>query len=312
MGRTSASPEASGGDERRASERPSNAAPYRRPAGANEDGAPTARNLIPWRDMEKKLAERLAAKAAAGELSGAVEKEPLGASSKPPPWKSDVELAPDSGVRSSAESPPPRELTYSVYTVADLEARGQARPPRMSMAFAPALPAPPSRWAETGTTAIALLRVCWGHLRTPKPRPRMLDACRVPLQLFLTELKLSVRSLPWKKLVVGAGIALGTLLVLLLVVLTAAELTDDLNPARSSSATTAGKGVSLSLSTATAASKNEVALPAEAPRAPEPEPAPSIEIDDEDAPAAVSAKPAPKPKPKKPLTKKKGVELFKP
>ncbi|MBX3206354.1 MAG: hypothetical protein KF764_14875 [Labilithrix sp.] len=308
MGRTSASLEASGGEERRAGERPSN--PWKRPSGPNADGAPTVRNLIPWRDMEKKLAERLAAKAARGELTGELEKD-SDVPSKRPPWKNDVEPAPDSGVRTS-ESGPARELTYSVYTVADLDSRGQARSTRMSMVAAPPLAAPPSRWLETGRAALALLRVGVAHLKAPKPRPRLRDVCRVPMQLFLTELTISLRSMPWKRLAVGAGVALGTFVVLLFIVLTAAELTDDLKPARTTTTSAAPTSPAI---VSTVAAPNTVAAPkpvemkpAQAPT-PAAETAQTIEIDD-DGPAALA--PRPKPKAKKPAAKKKGVELFKP
>lgn len=324
MGRTSASHKASGGEERRSAPRPSSeAAVYRRPSGANADGAPTVRNLIPWRDMEKKLAEKLAAKAAAGELSGELELEngdlvvaepepaeptaPPKLSSKPPPWKTDIEPAPDSGVRSSEAAV--RELTYSVYTVADLEARGQVRPPRMSMAFAPPMAPQPSRWSDVARSALALARAWWSCVRAPKPRPRVSDVCLIPAQQLLTDAKVALAGLPWRKIAIGGGLAFGTLVVLLFVVLTAAELTDDLKPARATSAMTA-----------TTANNGDVASPAVAPTAfveakpnepsagADPEPAATIELEDETPPPAAK----PKPKSKKPTPKKKPVELFNP
>ncbi|MCW5832648.1 MAG: hypothetical protein KIS78_09585 [Labilithrix sp.] len=309
MGRNSASLKASGGEERRPGGRPSNQ--WRRPAGPNADGAPTLRNLIPWQDMEKKLAERLAEKAARGELSSELEKDG-DVPSKRPPWKNDVEPAPDSGVRAS-EVGPARELTYSVYTVADLDSLAPSRPPRMSTAPAPA-PAPASRWADTGKAALALVQIVWAHALAPKPRPRLRDVAEVPSRLFLTELGRSLRAMPWKRISAGTGIALGTLLVLLFVVLTAAELTDDLKPARAT-ATSARSAMESAAIPATAAAP---AAPATtplataetkpiAPRPAEAAPSEAIEIDD-----AAPAPAKPKPKAKKPAKKKKAVELFKP
>jgi hypothetical protein len=323
MGRTSASQRASGGNDSRGESRPSNDGTYRRPSGANADGAPTVRNIIPWRDMEKKLAERLAAKAAAGELSGELEKDRLSVESKPssssPPWKNDQEAAPDSGVRTSAASTgPTRDLTYSVYTLEDLEARAQARSPRMSMTFVPTMAPTPARWADAGKSGLTLLRAWWACMRTPKPRPRVMDVCRVPLTAFLTDLKVALRALPWRRVALGVGVAVGAVVLLLGLVLTAAELTDDLKPRRGrasldtaesafvvpeaapSVAVTAAVKTSAPATTATTAPV--VAAPAP------PEPA-SIEIDDEAPRAKPAVKPA-APKSKPGGTKKKGVELF--
>ncbi|HVH43680.1 MAG TPA: hypothetical protein VM925_15095, partial [Labilithrix sp.] len=96
--------------------------------------------------MEKKLAERLAARAAAGELTNELEELPL-SPPEPPSPSHEVDPPPDSGVRASFADAHPDDLSYSVYTVAELEARRQGRPPRMSMAFAPTVSVTaPSRW----------------------------------------------------------------------------------------------------------------------------------------------------------------------
>ncbi|MBX3198995.1 MAG: hypothetical protein KF850_23240 [Labilithrix sp.] len=317
MGRTSASLKASGGEERRPRGRPSNQ--WKRPTGPNADGAPTVRNIIPWQDMETKLAERLAEKAARGELSGELESGELekdtDVPSKRPPWKNDVEPAPDSGVRAS-EVGAARELTYSVYTVADLDSRAPSVPPRMSMAFAPAPEPPPSRWADTGKAALALLRILWAHVRAPKPRPRLRDVAEVPSQLLLTELGRSLRAMPWKRIATGAGIALGTFLALLAIVLTVAELTDDLKPARATTTAPATDSAAI-VSTMAMPATPTVTAPAPLsaidtnPVTPAPPAlsasAETIEIDD-----ATPTPAKPKPKAKKPAKKKKAVELFKP
>jgi len=340
MGRTSASQKASGGDDGRAGGRPSNDGPYKRPTGANADGAPTLRNIIPWRDMEKKLAERLAAKAAAGELSkDGLPMESKPPSSKPPPWRNDIEPAPDSGVRTSAEGTgPKRDLTYSVYTLDDLEARAQARPPRMTMSVPPPVAPPLSRWADVGKSGLVLARAWWTCVRTPKPRPRVMDVCRVPFATFLTDLKLALGALPWKKLALGLGVAVGAVMLLLGLVLTTAELTDDLKPRRSRSSlrttdpaldapVVEGVDTSGSTSVAPSAARPAVTQPVvPAPVVPAPVVAPvapgtsepvSIEIDDEPPPPAKAATKAAAPRAsaspaKKPAAKKKAVELFVP
>src|SRR5690348_3553967 len=112
--------------------RPSAEVSYRRPSGANADGAATKRNVIPWKDMEKELAKRLAAKAAAcGEPLPDIPDESKAIEVVKP--ADVVEPAPDSGVRTSpsdAELPPPdlqRPLTYSMYTISALD-MGEAGP----------------------------------------------------------------------------------------------------------------------------------------------------------------------------------------
>lgn len=97
---------------------------YRRPAGANADGLPTIRNFVPWKDMERKLAERLAERAAKGELTGELEevrvpKTPTPGSEPPPP---------NSGVRPSVFEQDVHDVSYDVYSLAQLDARRQERP----------------------------------------------------------------------------------------------------------------------------------------------------------------------------------------
>ncbi len=287
MGRTSASHKVSRGDESRHAARPSSNGVYRRPSGANADGAPTIRNLVPWRDMEKKLAERLATKEAV----------------------SDVEAAPDSGVRTSAETAGlPPDLTYSVYTLEDLEARAQ-RAPRTSISLPPAYDPQHAPWPVAGRSALALLRLGWAWVQMPKPRPHVMDVCRVPLAAFLADLKVALRTVPWKRLALAGGVALGAIVLLLGLVLTAAELTDDLKPRRGRSYMTA---------TVDAPETEDPAVmtsaPATKPAQSAPAPAP-IEIDDVAPQAAVrspasrSAAGAASAK-KQGTAKKKAVEVF--
>lgn len=253
---------------------------FRRPAGANEDGLPTVRNLIPWREMERKLAERLAAKAAAGELSGEVEKPPAEPEEKSP------SAPPDSGVQASiADEPPSGPLTYTVYSVADLEARHARTARQMQML---ATPSTPSRWPEVARNALAIGSAWWQWTRFPKPRPRVLDMCRQPFEAFWTELKLALKELPWRKIGVYAGAAVGSLVLLMFIVLTAAELTDDLKPSKHATSTAA--------SAPSTAAHVVVAPKATIDPVPAPPAADVIEMDD--APAAKAAKRS-KPNPKK-------------
>lgn len=211
---------------------------YRRPAGENADGAPTVRNILPWRDMEKKVAMRLAAKAAAGELDGFDK-------NNKEPGSGDIEKAPDSGVRSSVNEPVLPDdgapLSFQVYTVADLDKHVSARPPRMSMAFAQAYEPPPEPasarelWTATKGIFAALFSFVHAHVHRVKPRPRLRSLLEPAVATWRAQLKKTLAVLPWKKIAITMGIAFGTLLVLLFIVLTAAELTDDLKPAKTTS-----------------------------------------------------------------------------
>ncbi|MBX3225687.1 MAG: hypothetical protein KIT84_31080 [Labilithrix sp.] len=163
--------------------------------------------------MEQRVAENKRAKAA-------------------PPWKQQ-ELSydtddddPTSGIR----GPDARPLTYTVYSVNDLDAR-----PRSSMP--PPMPAPvPSRWPDAWRSAKAVARAWWAYYVCARPRPQMMDVCRVPLMTLRADLAAALRQLPWKKIGVRAAIAFGSILLFGFVVFTVAELTDDLKPTRSATA----------------------------------------------------------------------------
>jgi hypothetical protein len=278
--------------------------------------------MLPWRAMERELARKLAAKAARSALvsRAEIDERYVDLEQGAAPWRretrdeGEVERAPVSGVRESIIDPldePHRALSYSVYTVADLEARGAIRPPRMSIAFAPPPPVVPSPWVDVRKAALEVLQALWVCLRTPKPRPRLMDVTRVPLLKLVAELRVALAQLPWKKIGIGSAIAFGSSLVLLFIVVGIAELTDDLKPARTYSATST-----------MAASPRPPAPAAASPQAASPvvEPAAklaqggqvaavAIELDDVPA-VAERAKPA---KAKKSSSKKaKPVEVFNP
>jgi hypothetical protein len=184
--------------------------------------------------MERKLAERLAAKAAAGELSGEISKEHSAEHVKGEPTndaRNEVEAPPDSGVRQPQfpvpQGEPSGPLSYQVYNVAELEARSRtARATSMLLAE----PVIPSRWPEVRRLGLVVLRSAWNCYQFPKPRPRLVDMCRLPLRDFATELKAALRALPWKKIAFYGGVGGSTVALLLFTVLIAAELTDDLKP----------------------------------------------------------------------------------
>lgn len=235
MGRSSASLVAGDGIERHPDVGSSGRFP-RRPSRSD-----ALEGDVSWREMEKKVAARLASRAASREKLDKMDKtqEVDASSGSMPPSKTD-ERSPDSGVRANVV---PREsaLTYSAYTVAELEARGDRQALRTSMALPSPLSIPPSRWSSVGTSGLTVTRVFWSWARSPKPRPRVLDVVRAPLEAFVTELEAATKTLPWRKIGAVLAIAIGTFLALFAVVLTVAELTDDLKPARSSSTTTEAK-----------------------------------------------------------------------
>jgi hypothetical protein len=278
--------------------------------------------------MEKELAKRLAEKAARGELDTNGNRKPVDdrfvaqADLALPVWKGDPaadEPAPDSGVRSSVsalanvDDDPARPLTYSMYTVSELE---DVRRSRLSMALI-AEPQPLS-WRDVARSAHAVLRAFGSWARAPKPRPRLMDVCRVPLTALGADLRAALGRLPWKKVAWAMAFTAGALALLLFAVITVAELTDDVKPKPATSrsrfetttSTTEAKAEQKTeeqtdvAAQPTAAPVARNAEPASAKKA---EPAPAqIEIDDEEP---ASAKPAPAAK-TKPAKKVREAELF--
>jgi hypothetical protein len=195
-------------------------------------------------------------------------------------------------------------LSYSVYTFADLEATGQLRPPRMSVAYAPPPSVAPSRWRGVGKTGDALVRSCWAWVRTPNPRPPVIDVCRAPLQAFARELTIALRALPWKKFAMWTGVVVGILAVLLFAVLMIAELTDDLKPARPRAAMTSLSGPSTTATFAMDPTTAVLDAPKAVERAPIERAGPTVDtLSSQRYEFSMSP-------PKKVAPKKKAVELF--
>lgn len=256
----------------------------RRAAGNGADGlVPTIREFLPWHVIEKKMAARESGR----ELRDEDEDEP-------------VEAAPDSGVYTSGQHRAANEhgggseseleagaLTYKVYTLADLEARGfnpdmSINATRASLALMAAKQTP---WLDTGRAAVVLLRVAKTWALAPSPRPAAGDVFRAPFVAFTFELRGALKQVDWRKVGVGAGLALGTFLFLLFAVVTAADLTDDLKPSRVSH-TTSGD----SYTNAIVAAAHPTAAPPRPVQAPPPASEDDLEI-------SIDAPPAPAPAP---------------
>lgn len=125
-------------------------------------------------------------------------------------------------------------LTYQVYTVKDLEARGlradiSVNSTRMSVALNAMRPNP---WADVARAAVNIVRLSKTWLITPSPKPSLKDAFRAPFVALGYELRQAIKTVDWKKVAVYGGVSVGVFLFLLFAVVTAAELTDDLKPSR--------------------------------------------------------------------------------
>ena len=215
MGRTSASLKVVHGGASSRRDRAGRGEPIPRSADQNR--------VVPWKEMERRVAERIAAKAARGGRSDI------------PPWKTasasasgsiDTDRPPDSGVRSSEPGlAAARPLTFTVYSVEELDARQRLSAPPPS-----APPPPPSRWPDVWRSTKTLMHAWWAWYKTPKPRSRLMDVCGVPVATLKSDLFAALKQLPWRKIAIRGAIGVGSFLFLLFIVLTAAELTDDLKP----------------------------------------------------------------------------------
>lgn len=196
----------------------------RKPRGNGADGlVPTVREFLPWHVVEKKMKARESGKQLRDE--------------------DEIEEVPDSGVYSSGEHHAANEtdapslegdLSFKVYTLAELEARGIAsdlsvNATRMSLALMAQKPTP---WEDVGRAALHVVRIAKTWLLAPSPRPSLKDVMTAPFVALGIELRAALRTVDWKKVGVYAGISLGTFLVLLFAVVTAADMTDDLKPSR--------------------------------------------------------------------------------
>lgn len=272
------------------------AANLRKPRGNGADGlVPTIREFLPWHVIEKKMKARESGQQLRDE--------------------DEIEEAPDSGVYTSGEHPAASEpdeadgaLSFKVYSLADLEARGIAsdlsvNATRMSIALMAQKPTP---WADVGRAALVVLRIAKTWVTAPSPRPPAKDVFRAPMVALGYELRTALKQVDWKKVGIYAGISLGTFLFLLFVVVTAADLTDDLKPSR---AMTTQSGDSYTNAIVAA---RHAPPPAPAPvvtAAPQPQQGDGLEVSSEPTPPPA---PAPVPKTRAGKGKKKAApaEVF--
>jgi hypothetical protein len=208
--------------------------------GGGEGLVPTIREFLPWHVIEKKMAARAQGRIhddgapdsgvyASGEHAAAVIAANQNGDALPPDDRGEPLVPTDSG-----------GLTYQVYTVKDLEARGLAadlsvNSTRMSMVLMAAKPNP---WADVARATLNVFRLAKTWLFTPSPKPPVALAFRAPIVALGYELRQAIKTVEWKKVSLYAGISVGVFLVLLFAVVTAADLTDDLKPSRVSNTQT--------------------------------------------------------------------------
>lgn len=264
---------------------------------------PTVREFLPWHVVRQKLAAR-----------GVVVKD-----DDPP---SGVRL--NEKARETAVAAPDlagdEGLSFKVYTVAELDRRLGDSPPaiiRPSISAVTAQPKPPSPWIPVRRALVAVLYAAksW-TLMDRNSRPALRDALRAPCVVLVHDLRPALASVEWKRHAIAAGAGVVAVIVLLFAVLTVAELTDDLKPARADGATTmilppqaAPSDGTIAPAKTVAAQPVVVATAAQAAAAPgdtfnPAEPAEAIELDEPASAAALPAKPPARPA-KKQVTKKK-------
>lgn len=203
----------------------------KKPKGGGDGLVPTIREFLPWHVIERKLKERAAANPDAEELpdSGVY------TSGEHPSSDGPVNDAVASEILGDASAPDGGNgLSYKVYTVAELEARGiqsdlSVNSTRGSIALLAQRVTP---WTDVARAALDVVRLAKTWAFSASPRPPMKDLLQPQIDTFRFELQIALRQTEWKKVALGTGIGLTALLVLLFAVLTAADLTDDLKPSR--------------------------------------------------------------------------------
>jgi hypothetical protein len=236
-----------------------------RPGGGGAES--TVREILPWHVVEKRLAARAGGHDAWDE-------------------QGDDDAGPDSGVHESVrlqaanDASSDVQLSYKVYTVAELDARSGGPPPS-SRPSALAVEASPTaeRWAMTRDALVALAVTFWRWVVMGSGRPPVGDALRAPTVVLGLEVKALARVIAWRRLAFAIGVSTTTAALLLFAVVTVAALTDDYH----------APGAALAAQTAPPPpSPVPVAQPVGTAPA-----AVALEIDD-DAPAAAPPAPAPR------------------
>ena len=226
----------------------------------------------------------------------------------PPPPRSSgsIEPPPDSGVRESVTGLPtpdmaPR-LSYNIYTVAQLDSRSVEVAEAQRLASELRAARVPG-WPEVKATYLGAMRAVLAWRRLPVPRPTLRATCGPELELAEAVTRALLRAVPWRRLaVVGAGVC-ACVAALLFVVITVAEMTDDVKPGKRGEASNATSAL---VAPTTRTAEPVVVTPKPAPVVVA---APPVEIDEPAAPP-----PAPKAKKKKaaPAKRYAGPERFVP
>lgn len=227
----------------------------------------------------------------------------------PPPRSSgSVAPPPDSGVRESVtrlpapDAPMEPRLSYNIYTVAQLDSRSVEVAEAQRLASELRAARVPG-WPEVKATYLGAARAVLAWRKLPVPRPTLRATCGPELELAEAVTRALLRAVPWRRLaVVGAGVC-ACIAALLFMVITVAEMTDDVKPGKRSEAS----NVTSALVAPTAAKAAEPVVVAPKP-APAVVAAPPVEIDEPAPP------PPPKAKKKKaaPAKRYAGPERFVP
>ena len=255
--------------------------------------ASTIREFLPWHVIEKKMAARAEARAhddavpdsgvyASGESPAAV----MAANQNAVPLTPGESIAPATSGVAPIDS---GGLSYQVYTLKDLEARGinaDLSVPSTRMSVVMNVPRP-NPWGDVARAAFNIVRLSKTWIITPSPKPTIKDAFRAPVVALGYELRQAFKATDWKKVGIYAGFSVGVFLFLLFAVLTAADLTDDLKPSRVSNTQTGD-----SYTNAIVAAAHPTAAPVAKAAAPAPAPTDTIEVSSEPTPppAAHAAK----------------------
>lgn len=272
--------------------------------------ASTIREFLPWHVIEKKMAARADARAldeavpdsgvyASGESPAAV----MAANHNAVPLTPGEPIAPMAPIDSGG-------LSYQVYTLKDLEARGinaDLSVPSTRMSVVMNVPRP-NPWGDVARAAFNIVRLSKTWIVTPSPKPAIKDAFRAPVVALGYELRQAIKGTDWKKVGIYAGVSVGVFVFLLFAVVTAADLTDDLKPSRVSNTQTGD-----SYTNAIVAAAHPTAAPVAKAAPPPPAPADTIEVSSEPTPPP--AAPVTKAHGKKKGAKKKAAksgEVFTP
>lgn len=201
------------------------------------------------------------------------------------PKKRKIPAAMESGVRASrpdenAILEAARPMSFTVYKLEDLDARARVSSPPPAPVVVPSLW--PQAWASTQALAAAFL--AWRKVQIA--RPKLGDAMAVPFATFRVDLWAALKTAPWKKIGIYGGGAVGGFLFLLFVVVTIADITDDVKP----SFHVSNEVTATAAAPVAAAPAPTDDMPVAAATPPAPADAPAIEIDDQ--PATAAKKPA--------------------